>query len=206
MGQWQSQTRKMNRHYQSVSKGDEGLIYLDWPFISQTVYLYPASGSGGSSYLELFTPSNATRKRFSVIMEYNYFLDPVNSTDYQWTEKMSFTFYFSQSKVKSVTRVVKTIDGVEYPATQVVIPLAWVPDISDELFNATTQEPDITPFSDAIENIVITYTDVYQAPSPWDEGYFENKRKLIIEYQGTIKDFAYVGEYLNREAIETIDA
>ena len=189
MGQWQSQTRKMNRHYQSVSKGDEGLIYNDWPNINTTIYLYPSDGNGSSYFSMLTTPDDPTLNKFEVLIGYNYFVD----YNFIWEERAEMTFNFAAEKVKTVNRITKTIDGIEYNATQVIIPSTMITNKSDELFNATTQEPDEKPFFSSITDVVITLTDVV-----------DYQRKLIVEYRGTVKDYAYVGEFINKEAIETI--
>lgn len=189
MGQWQSQTRKMNRHYQSIIKGDGGLIYNDWPYLANSVYIY--NRYGNNLYLYMFTnPEDPTLNKFEVQGGFTYYDE---NNNYVWDEAVYINFYFATEKVKSAKRVTKTIDGVEYGAIEVVVPIDMIADVTDSLFNATTQEPDIKPFVGTVKEIVVTLTDV-----------IDYQRKLIVEYRGTDGPYNYINDIINREVYETI--
>ena len=186
MAQWQSQTRKMNRHYQSI--GSNGLYFTDWPIIQQTIYFYDRRGN--TSYVEVKTNKDLENySGFEFLLYGVYFKNDV----FTWEDRASGRFYFDTEKVSEVKKVKKQYQGNEYNATEVHIPMSMISEKGEQLFNASTEEPPLNPYLNSVSEFIITFTDLIN----------QYNRILYVEIKGQ-SQFDYINDILNIEKQEMI--
>lgn len=197
MAQWESQTRKMNRHYQSSGNG-QGVFWTP-PFPMETVTNIMDGDEGiGFSYLVFEQVWNNDTQVYDWRVYPHLFAVYYDSQgNYIWDDNMQYIYYYPElTRVRSVRNSSRQYDiyGIQGTVnTQIItIDYANVPasDKYEYCFDAGTGLY-YTPFLDAITGIVIEISD------PIPAAY--NDRQVWWKFNHGSGAYPYVNIAMNQE-------
>lgn len=166
MAQWQSQTRKMNRHYQSVIKKQGEIYKFQWGITIDVRGYDPGTGEHTGSLSFSIGRSNNLLGLFGSM---DYFKDG----NFMWEDHVDDSL--DGNKIPAI-EVIKQYDfnipeevshEIEESSTKAnKITYNFKDFAKDEwLFNASTEEPEIDPINKSIDKIIIIESNIVKDAS-----------------------------------------
>lgn len=195
MAQWQSQTRRMNRHYQSTGESTGEIIWNNYDYLDVSATVYGLE-SYTDAHIRCF--EGAPDSNYITITMYGNFYAPNlgedddDSDHFQWEEHFTATFLFATDKMESVKDVERTYNSKTYACKQLIIPIKNFTVERNDISNYSVwwEPPENPPFYAHAEKAIITIPYGYSDFIPcW------------YMITGTDSEYEYVNSLYNTEAV-----
>lgn len=196
MAQWESQTRKMNRHYQSSGNRQEGPLWSPPDYLDGEGWVGYFNESGGTCSLSIATSGT------TYTLQGDYF---DNEGNWLWEDVAVFDLGAAPIRTESVRRGTRTFveqwtyTTVTVPTTIVTFPISSATP-TETIFDGTSTPPQVTPWIDTTTKLVLEYTDLYEiiggSGSIWAYSVWWKVQGNTSNYQYVNDSYSVEYEYL----------
>lgn len=202
MAQWESQTRKMNRHYQSAGQG-QGVFWTPPFSVDSSTNIMDGEtsiGFAGIIFDQLWYPDTQEYVWRVYPRLFATYYD--NQGTFLWDDNMQYIYFYPErERVRSIRNTTRQFDinGVQGTTNTQVITIDYAnvqaSDKYEYCFDASTGLY-YTPFLDVITGIVIEISDPIPA--------LYNDRVIWWKFNHTTSQYPYVNTAMNQEYFVTV--
>ena len=202
MAQWESQTRKMNRHYQSAGQG-QGVFWTPPFSVDSSTNIMDGEtsiGFAGIIFDQLWYPDTQEYVWRVYPRLFATYYD--NQGTFLWDDNMQYIYFYPErERVRSVRNTTRQFDiyGVQGTTNTQIITIDYAnvqpADKYEYCFDASTGLY-YTPFLDVITGIVIEISDPIPA--------LYNDRVIWWKFNHGTSQYPYVNTTMNQEYFVTV--